>query len=213
MYNLQAIRESPPDAHGCSDSPIQNQNPKAVSNSAFPRNCFNALRVGSCRTPRQYTHSRMVFAGLLRVSCCSRVTLASKSWLHSKVSQSDFGTDALLPILSVEAMEHIATPPPLRHNAVYSLPMRTSPGTYSKQGVAHAFGKICRLQGACKRTALRGCWVQIQPSRALNCPGSSGSRTHYSPLLRASVPIPCSPVESPCVPMGTHFLAWFWREN
>ena len=99
MYNLQAIRESPPDAHGCSDSPIQNQNPKAVSNSAFPRNCFNALRVGSWRTPRQYTHSRMVFAGLLRVSCCSRVTLASKSWLHSKVSQSDFGTDALLPIL------------------------------------------------------------------------------------------------------------------
>ena len=71
---------------------------------------------------------------------------------------------------SVEAMEHIATPPPLQHNAVYSLPMRTSPGTYSKRGVAHAFGKICRLQGACKRTALRGCWVQIQPSRALNCP-------------------------------------------
>ena len=115
---------------------------------------------------------------------------------------------------SLEAMEHIATPPPLRHNAAYSLPMRTSPGTHSKQGVAHAFGKICRLQGACKRTALRGCWVQIQPSRALNCPGSSGSRTHYSPLLRASVPIPCSPVECvPCVPMGTHFLAWFWREN
>ena len=114
---------------------------------------------------------------------------------------------------SLEAMEHNATPPPLRHNAVYSLPMRTSPGAHSKQGVAHAFGKICRLQGACKRTALRGCWVQIQPSRALNCPGWSGSRTHCSPLLRASVPIPCSPVESPCVPMGTHFLAWFWREN
>jgi len=99
VYNLQGIRESTPDAHGCSDSPIQNQNPKAVSNSAFPRNCFNALRVGSWRTPRQYTHSRMVVAGLLRVSCCSRVTLASKSWLQSKVSQSDFGTDALLPIL------------------------------------------------------------------------------------------------------------------
>ena len=114
---------------------------------------------------------------------------------------------------SLEAMEHVVTPPPLRHNAAYSLPMRTSPRTHMKQGVAHAFGKICCLKGACKRPALRGCWVQIQPSRALNCPGWSGSRTHCSPLLRASVPIPCSPVESPCVPMGTHFLAWFWRES